>query len=266
MTQVVSAGAAAGTGHDSSTHASKPRDLIQFAGPDQAWKITLDVDEDQKHKPGAKALEKSAAFLAAGTDLDAFDGHFEVAENGTAVRFLSHLNGANTNTSGYPRTELREMQAAHPDKEASWTISEDDHSEHHLTARVKVTHAPKTPKHQGVVIGQIHQADPNRDLLEIMYDGKKKAVVYRWLGETQHEQLIEGYTLGDWFTYQVDVVEGTVSISIDGHEKMNRDVSAETCSFKAGAYTQSNSAQDGADAHDYGEALFRSIVVRTKKG
>ena len=285
MTQVVSAGAAAGTGHDSSTHSSKPCNLIDFAGPNQWWKLTLDVDEKLKHPTNKLATEINAHDLANGYTLVLKDKHgepephFDVLDDGgPAVRFRSYLDGALTGHTGNPRTELREMTGTGDHDEAGWTISTSDHSTHRLTATVKVTHAPSTPKHQGVVIGQIHTGKNggNFDLLEIMYDQKRKAVGYRWDDGTpehdgvwQDELLVDDYEPGSsWFTYRVTVSKGTVVISVDVHDghgfrelKPKKDVSAKGCYFKAGAYTQSHVGQTGAKATDYGEALFRSIVV-----
>jgi poly(beta-D-mannuronate) lyase len=249
---------------------SKPRDLIEFNGPKQAWKINLDIDEAGDHpgRPGG-SVEKSAKALAEGF---VHAGHFEVVENGTAVRFRSHLNGATTGGSKNPRTELREMQPDKPGSKASWRTDESN-IRRRLTARVKVTRAPRTPEHNRVSIGQIHDGD---DLVQIMYDGKKKVVGYTWddgngNGEWQDELLVENYPLGDrWFTYRIEVEEGTVRILIDdGHgfqlRAVKTQVSRDGCYFKAGAYTQSHVGQSGAVADDFGEALFSSIAAETKQ-
>jgi hypothetical protein len=255
------------------THGDKPSKLIQFAGPDQAWKLNLDVDDAGDHGGEAGSVEISAKDLAEGF---AHPGHFEVVEDGTAVRFRSHLNGALTGHTGYPRTELREMKPGSPSELEAWDIKSADDTVHRLTAQVKVTHAPSTPDHQGVVIGQIHDTGPHgeggKDILEIIYDGKKKALGYRWLGPTQNERLIDHYEPGEgWFTYRVEVRSGTVKIAVDtgnGFEvKVTRTgVSEKNCYFKAGAYTQSSTSKQPhtAKPDDYGEALFRSINVETE--
>ena len=76
---------------------NKPRDLIQFNGPKQAWKLNLDINDSGDHpgEPGG-SVEKTAKTLAEGF---VHPGHFEVVEDGTAVRFRSHLNGATTGSS-----------------------------------------------------------------------------------------------------------------------------------------------------------------------
>ena len=278
MTQVVSAGAAAGTGPEPSTHGSKPCDLIDFAGPNQWWKLTLDVDKNDKRDPSRTAKEVSAKDLDKGYTLvlTGKDGkpepHFAVAENGTAVLFRSYLDGALTGHTKNPRTELREMTGTGDHDKAGWTIPTSDHSTHRLTATVKVTNAPTTHKQQRVTVGQIHTSSD--DLVEIQYDAERGAVGYTWPkkghpkdGEWQDKQLIDSYTLGHWFTYRITVSGGKVTISVDaldGHgfrEVDSKDASATGCYFKAGAYTQSHVGQTGAKATDYGEALFRSIVV-----
>jgi poly(beta-D-mannuronate) lyase len=255
---------------------TKPRDLIQFNGPKQAWKLNLDTNSagDHPNERGG-SVEKDAASLAGGfVKAD----HFEVVENGTAVRFRACLNGATTGGSTYPRTELREMKPGSPTTRQQWDIGEDTDVIRRLTAEVKVTRAPSTPGHRGVVIGQIHDSEPDggggKDILEIMYDGKKNAVGFRWddgdgNASWQPEILVPDYA-GKWFTYRIEVDGGTVRLLIDegGGWKLKADrknVSIPRCYFKAGAYTQSNARQDGAQDDDYGEALFRSIKVEVER-
>ena len=138
------------------------------------------------------------------------------------------------------------MQPGDPREKASWKTNEQA-SGGRLTARVKVTRAPKTPDHNRVSIGQIHDGD---DLVQIMYDGKKKVVGYTWddgngNGEWQPELLIENYSPGErWFTYRIEVEERTVRILIDDgqgfkQKAVKTGVSRDGCYFKAGAYTQS---------------------------
>lgn len=263
--------------HDTA-HAKKPRDLIEFDGPNQWWKLNRDVDVHGDHDPDKKSDTTSAGELAGGADGPAdgydFPDHFEVDKSsGTAVRFLAHLYGARTDyhngdpEKGYPRTELREMTGSHSHDEAAWTIAENDHTAHRLTAEVAVTKAPRTQGHQRVVIGQIH--DEKSDVVEILYDAEEKAIVYRWLGVQKNDDpLIKPYVPRTWFVYHIEAVDGKIRISVDAGpgfpaKAVEDDASAEKCYFKAGAYVQSNSRQHNAEADDYGEALFRRIVVET---
>jgi hypothetical protein len=243
---------------------SKPRDLIQFNGPNQAWKLNLDTNAGGEH-PGEQggSVEKSAKDLAQGF-VD--DGHFEVVENGSAVRFRSHLNGATTGGSKYPRTELREMKPGDPTKKAEWNPA--DATVRTLTAHVKVVQTPSTPSHKRVSIGQIHGGDD--DLLQIMYDAEKKAIGYTWPDSSDEgawkKNLIHPYTPGTWFTYRIQAGGGRVRIFIDGQEKaVENDVDSPRCYFKAGAYTQSSVIKQPGTAkpNDFGEAVFRSVVVET---
>ena len=100
---------------------NKPRDLIQFNGPKQAWKLNLDINDAGDHPGSGGSVEKSAKALAEGF---VHPGHFEVVEDGTAVRFRSHLNGATTGSSKNPRTELREMKPGDPTEKAEWNTAE----------------------------------------------------------------------------------------------------------------------------------------------
>jgi len=127
-----------------------------------------------------------------------------------------------------------------------------------------------------VSIGQIHGGDD--DLLQIMYDGKKRDVGYAWPvdgeGKWQSDLLIANYSPGSrWFTYRIEAGKGTVRIFIDegqGFEEkvVKRNVSEAGCYFKAGAYTQSSVIKQPGTARpdDYGEALFTSIVTETERG
>ncbi|MEJ3744910.1 polysaccharide lyase family 7 protein [Actinomycetes bacterium KLBMP 9797] len=225
-----------------------PNDLIQFDGPDTAWKITLDTPLGGDHD----ADEESAAKLAGGfTEPPGFT----VADNGSVVSFRARVNGARTEGTEYPRTELREMQAAHPDQRASWKTN--DSTSHSMQYDVAVIAAPK--KKPQVVCGQIHNG--GEDILEIMYDGKKKAIVYRWFGESQDDKLITGYELGTFFTLRIDVADGKVNISINGDLKATKSVSKSGCYFKAGCYTQSNMEKEGGDASQFGEVWIKNLRV-----
>ena len=140
---------------------------------------------------------------------------------------------------------------------------------------MKVTRAPKTPNHNRVSIGQIHDGD---DLVQIMYDGKKKVVGYTWddgngNGKWQPELLIENYAPGDrWFTYRIEVQAAhgphahrrRPGVQAEGREDVG--CRGTSCYFKAGAYTQSHVGQHRCRrADDFGEALFRSIVVEVDR-
>jgi hypothetical protein len=247
----------------------KPRDVIESI-KNKRWKLNLDVNKAGEHSEEQNdSVEKSAKELADGF---VFDEHFDVVDDGgPAVRFRSHLNGAITKTSKYPRTELREMQAGNPTEEAEWNSGGPD--VHRLTARVKVMQGPSTEGHNRVSIGQIHDGD---DLIQIMYDGKKKVVGYTWddgngNGRWQDDLLIEDLDPGErWFTYRIEAGKGNVRVSVkeDGgswQEKVVKTVRRSGCYFKVGAYTQSSVLKHGSAAKpkDYGEALFSSIVVET---
>ena len=282
MTEITDGGMATAllAAHD--TPDRKPCDLIQFAGPTQAWMLNLDVDADGKHSgvgdehKNGRSDERTAAQLTDHEDPFTLKDHFEVdKKTGTAVRFRAHVNGATTEHSPNPRTELREMQAAHPTKPAKWKTT--GSTLRSLTAEVAVTRAPSTPGHARVAIGQIHT--DSDDLLEIQYDEERGQIGWTWpdpdhpnKGKWQEDKpLIENYQPGAWFTYRIEVESKTVRILVKlagQHEFVERarkdHVSESGCYFKAGAYTQSNPSQDHAVGTDYGEALFRSIVATGK--
>lgn len=229
---------------------TRPSDLIEFDGPHAAWKITLDLPPGG----GTNAEEESAATLANGF---VAPPSFTVVDNGSAVSFRASVDGARTSeNTKYPRTELREMQAAAPTKPASWSIDDSGPEPRSMQYDVAVVAAPK--KKPQVVCGQIHDADA--DVLEIMYDGKKEAIVYRWLGDTQPNALIEDYALGTFFTLRIEAASGEVKIYIDGDRKATKSATNDGCYFKAGCYTQSNMDIEH-DAQQYGEVWIRNMHV-----
>jgi len=228
--------------------AKLPRDLIQFDGPLAAWKLTLDLPLGGK----SPAEERSAAELAAGF---ASAPSFAVLPDGSAVSFRAQVDGAVTSkNTKYPRTELREMRAAAPGTPASWSIGAD--KARSMRYDVAVAHAPVVKPQ--VVCGQIH--DAYEDILEIMYDGKNSAIVYRWMGKSRPTRLVTGYRLGTFFTLRVDVAAGQVSISVDGEPKATESATNDGCYFKAGCYTQSN-AQIEKDPMRYGEVWIRNMTM-----
>jgi poly(beta-D-mannuronate) lyase len=224
-----------------------PRDLIEFNGPGAAWKIALDTPLGG----GTNAEEKSAAELANGFT----SAEFAVVDNEPAVSFRARVNGARTSYhTKYPRTELREMRAAAPTTPAAWSIEAP--TARSMRYDVAVTVAPK--RKPQVVCGQIHDAE--NDVLEIMYDGNKHAIVYRWYSQTQPDALITGYDLGTFFTLQVDVGGGDVTIHIDGVPKATKSTKNSGCYFKAGCYTQSNLDIE-KDPKQYGEVWIKNVLM-----
>ena len=111
-----------------------------------------------------------------------------------------------------------------------------------------------------------------------MYDGKKKVVGYTWddgngNGKWQPELLIENYAPGDrWFTYRIEVQERhgphlsstTARGSREGREDGRCRGTAAT-SRPARTPSPARRASPAPQADDFGEALFRSIVVEVDR-
>ncbi|MES2644254.1 MAG: polysaccharide lyase family 7 protein [Myxococcota bacterium] len=213
-----------------------PADLLDLS----RWALTLPTGVDD---------EPTEIFPA---DLSTFTHppYFQVNRSGTAVWFRANAGGVTTAGSGYARTELREMTAM--GERAAWSTNVGEHT---MTITQAITHVPEVKPH--VVAGQVH--DGSDDVVVFRLEGERLMV------ETEGDPLVEldpSYTLGEVFTVRFVAANGQVAVY---YEDMTVPVAripvdADTCYFKAGAYTQSNEEMgDRPDA--YGEVAIYDLVV-----
>ena len=110
-----------------------------------------------------------------------------------------------------------------------------------------------------------------------MYDGKKKVVGYTWddgdgNGKWQPELLIENYAPGDrWFTYRIEVDERhgphphrrRPGVQAEGRE--DGGVARQLLLQGRRVHPVARRSAPVPQADDFGEALFRSIVVEVDR-
>jgi len=219
-----------------------PADALDLS----SWKLTLPVgsgeDEDE-------AEEIKQPDLATFSD----DRFFTTTPDGTGVIFRAPAGGATTSGSGYPRSELREMDPG-GDSEASWSNASGTHV---MTVKQAITKIP--PSKAEVVAGQIH--DDEDDVVMVRLEKKRLFV------EADGDDvgtLNADYDLGTTFTIAMRATSGGIEIrydtaNIDGGKTVRHDEVGEGYYFKAGCYTQSNSDHDDDDA--IGEVVVYELDV-----
>lgn len=206
------------------------------------WKITMPYAD----KKSGKAKEiKHPDFLS-----------FKKAENffvnksGDGVVFRAHCTNATTKSSKYPRCELREMKGGGKEK-ASWSTSDGKHT---MTINQAITATPPVKKH--VVCAQIH--DAKDDLMMVRLEGKKLFVERNKIGDVM---LDANYVLGTKFEVKIEAENGRVKVWYNDELKMDWQVSANGCYFKAGCYTQSNPSK-GDKPESFGEVVIYKLQVK----
>lgn len=206
------------------------------------WKLTLPVDS--AGAVSGKAVEIPAAKLRSGYASE----WFHAGPDATMI-FWAPVNGARTENTAYPRSELRELIDPSDDS-ACWLAT----GSHILEARCRVLAVPSSGK---VVIGQIHgysgAADP---LIKLQYfKGKVQALVKDKARKGKDITLnFPEVGLNKDFDYSIELKEGILRITVNGSTQsenvFERDPewSHQTLYFKVGAYTQDNEgpATEGA--------------------
>jgi hypothetical protein len=208
-----------------------------------AWKLTLPIIKEGNKNAVEVKQPQLASFSNA--------GYFFSDEGDKAVVFRAACGGNTTPNSKYPRCELREMTSDGKGR-ASWET--DSKLAHTMTMRVAVTHTPVVKPH--VVCAQIH--DSGDDLIMIRLEGKHLFVERKPFEDVS---INRNYKLGTPFDLKIEAKNGRVKVWCDGDEKMDWEVSAEGCYFKAGCYTQSN-IQKGDNEKAYGEVKIYSLEIK----
>lgn len=198
------------------------------------WKLTLPVDKTGNYD--GHASEVSAAQLAAGFK----NSHFLSDASGSLV-FWCPVNGAKTEGTEFPRSELREMLDPE-NPSVNWKAQ----GTHILSARCRVTEVPSNPK---LVIGQIHSySEKAKPLVKLQYyKGRIEALVKSSPTKGKDIKLVwPEVGLGNDFTYQIKLQDGVLSVAVNGNEQTENIVqndpawADQTFYFKAGAYPQDN--------------------------
>jgi hypothetical protein len=207
------------------------------------WKITLPVDA--AGAASGRAVEVTQPAL--GTFVR--EPYFVLDPKG-GVRFRAPTNGATTQGSTYPRSELREMTDGGT-RQAAWSTTEGRHS---MTIEQAITAVPAAKRH--VVAGQIH--DGSDDVLTIRLEQPRLFVDHNGRdGRT----LTGSYVLGTRFTVRLEASDGEIRVYYNGSPTPNDTLAQEGGGmyFKAGAYTQSNCTRE--TVKPCGEDNFGEVVV-----
>ena len=203
------------------------------------WKLTLPIGTQD-----GDPLEVKQPELNSFTHPDYF--RINTATNG--VIFGVHADGVTTSNSGYPRSELREMQQGGIIN-ASWASNSGYHA---MEITQAITALPKVKPE--IVAGQIHDSDD--DVVMIRLERKRLFV------EADGEDiglLDENYQLGKAFTVKIEVSNGRIVVHYNNNKKVDYRFNGGGLYFKAGAYLQSN-----PDKGDQGDAYGEVVIYKLK--
>ncbi len=203
----------------------------------QSWQLTLPIDRDGDDRPDLVDTRKLATFA------DPKFFHVNDAQSGVVLR--AHCGGVTTRNSSYPRCELREL-TADGKRLADWSTA--DAVVHRLSVRLSIEHLPKVKPH--VVCVQIHDADD--DLMMVRLE-REKLFIER--NDLPAVMLNRHYALGTSFDVVIEAGRGRVRVFYNADLKMDWNIDAPGCYFKAGCYTQSNISK-GDDAEAYAEVVI----------
>jgi type 1 glutamine amidotransferase len=216
------------------------------------WKLTLPIRAFGNGR--GSPLEISAAQLSAGyIHADYF--HFSPDE---AMVFWCPVNGATTENTEYPRTELREVLDP-ADDNVCWAAP----GTHVLSARCRVSEVPSSQK---VIIGQIHgYSGKARPLIKLQFfNGRIESLVKENASKGGDLKLtFPEVGLDKEFDYEIKLQDGLLSATVNGTTQTvnvfekDPEWARQSLYFKAGAYVQDNEgpASEGA------RVLFSKLSV-----
>lgn len=228
------------------------------------WKLTLPIDAN-----GGKALGQAAEINPIPPTFQSVP-YFYTAPDGGMV-FMAPTDGATTSGSRYPRSELRELDAA--GREIAWTTAIGGS----LTATLAVNALPKVNGVDGsIVIGQVH--GPNDELCRLTYTAGKLTFSNDKSGTALTEQkfILKDSTgraaqvpLNQRFDYIIRVNDTTVSVIVRyqgvlyrASDRVRSFWAGKPLYFKAGAYVQAGIAAYGAKTigTGQGQATFYALA------
>ncbi len=162
---------------------------------------------------------------------------FRVDEARDGVVFTSQAGGVTTENSGYPRSELREMNGG---QKAEWS---NRRGEHTLELRQSVTALP--PVKPEVVTAQIH--DDESDVIEVRLEDNRLVAAY---DDGKDEFVLDpAYVLGTPYDLRIVAAAGRIDVFYNGTRAGSAPVAGDDWYFKTGSYLQSNvSRGDAAEA------------------
>jgi hypothetical protein len=162
---------------------------------------------------------------------------FYTADDGAMV-FQVPTAGEPLSTGGYPRTELREIISG---SGGGWVITDD--VVHTLTATCKVLVEPPNGK---TIIGQIHGNYAGSEALKLQWvNGTVRAAFKNKYGGSQIYSTLGAFRLGDTLDYTIQQSNHLITVTVNGKtvkNRLNSTWDVDTYYFKAGNYSQDNSA------------------------
>jgi hypothetical protein len=198
------------------------------------WKITLPIGDDGPDEHFPITGDYAPWFV----------------DTGERLVFRANVDGVTTTNSGYPRSELREMN---PDgTRAAWTSTK---GLHNLTGSCEIRQVPGLKP--SVVIAQIH--DDIDDVVMLRLDG---TVLYLYeslgkdMGATKHP-LLSSYRLGATLTYSIAASPTGITAVVNG-KRVDLKRLCSNAYFKAGCYAQANET----NGTGYAEVAHKDIKVR----
>lgn len=249
-----------GTDHPPS--GGSPGEILQIGGAGGHWNIGIGVLPSGGGD--GEILTKKNDELRNGFSLDPY---FMTADGGTRVHFQAFMTGGRRQTDGqghgskFRRSELRELKA--DGSTNAWDASA---GRHVLSGRTAVLHLP--PKKRVVCVAQIHGTVS--DTLELRVEGPDGQATdgFSWRVDlsdgNQHENpaqftVKDGYRLGDEVAWEIRAENGTVTVTIDGQEKLRKPLSINGQYFKTGCYAQSNHEDQGNPPLEFAACTLRDL-------
>ncbi len=220
---------------DSGTATAFPAQVLDLSN----WKLTLPTDLQKKGSPDEIKQPRLATFQV--------EPYFHLDAPKKAVIFHAHAGGVTTSNSGYPRSELREMNGA---ANASWSTATGTHA---MVIRESIDSLPQVKPH--AVAAQIH--DANDDVVMVRLEGKRLFVE----GNGKELGLLDAnYVLKTRFDVVISAQNKRIQVSYNGAMKVDVALDRAGCYFKAGAYTQSNVSKGDAPTA-FAEVAIEKLLV-----
>ncbi len=226
------------------TSCNVPHDVL----PMDYWKITIPFtspqggsdgntnEADEVDWPAIASYERSPYFTNSGCNY---------------VQFRAHVGGATTNGSGYPRSELREMN--YRGNETSWSSGSGTHT---LEVDLRVTQLPPVKSH--ITVMQIHGGGD--DIITFRLENSK---LFLEIDGSDGPVATSSYTLGQRVKLKFVVSNNQTRAYYNGSLFHTHNQSYSGAYFKTGAYTQSacggNNDVSGESCSSFGEVEIFDI-------
>lgn len=228
------------------TNCDTPHDVL----PLDSWKITVPFTSASGGSDGNtnKAAEVDWPDIA-----DYERSPYFTNSGCNYVQFRAHVGGATTGGSGYPRTELREMD--YRGDEASWSSGS---GRHIFEVDMRVTALPPVKSH--ITILQIHDGDD--DVITFRLEDNK---VVLEIDGNDGPTATSNYSLGQRMKIKFDVENNQTKAYFNGSLFHTLNKSYSGAYFKTGAYVQSACDGDkevsGESCSSYGEVEIFDILL-----